>query len=136
MTCIHSFIHSGHFYSASSSPLLLRSSPDYSTDTLSEFHIEAHRQLQVKDLPEVPRQRRNEMIKNDKRNIYLSVYKYILCNDLMLAFSIVVSAPPRFRCPAGMWECPGNYRFCINQTQVCDGIPNCPNGNDESPVCS
>src|SRR6218665_29970 len=35
---IHSFIHSGHFYSAPSSPLLLRGAPDYSTDTVSEFH--------------------------------------------------------------------------------------------------
>src|SRR6218665_1764163 len=26
----------------------------YSTDTVSEFHAEAHRQLQVKDLPKVP----------------------------------------------------------------------------------
>src|SRR6218665_3969012 len=51
---IHSFIHSGHFYSASSSPLLLRGAPDYSTDTVSEFHAEAHWQLQVKDLPKVP----------------------------------------------------------------------------------
>ena len=48
------FIHSGHFYSAPSSPLLLRGAPDYSTDTVSEFHAEAHRQLQVKDLPKVP----------------------------------------------------------------------------------
>src|SRR6218665_2407797 len=44
-----SFIHSGHFYSAPSSTLLLRGAPDYSTDTVSEFHAEAHRQLQVKD---------------------------------------------------------------------------------------
>ena len=50
----HSFIHSGHFYSAPSSPLLLRGAPDYSTDTASEFHAEANRQLQVKDLPKVP----------------------------------------------------------------------------------
>ena len=52
-TFIHSF---GHFYSAPSSPLLglLRGAPDYSTDTVSEFHAEAHRQLQVKDLPKVP----------------------------------------------------------------------------------
>ena len=42
---IHSFIHSGHFYSAPSSSLLLRGAPDYSTDTVSEFHAEAHRQL-------------------------------------------------------------------------------------------
>src|SRR6218665_632483 len=52
---IHSFIHSGHFYNATSSPLLLRGAPDYSKDTVSEFHAEAHRQLQVKDLPKVPR---------------------------------------------------------------------------------
>src|SRR6218665_836332 len=50
----HSFIHSRHFYSAPSSPLLLRGAPDYSTDTVSEFHAEAHMQLQVKDLPKVP----------------------------------------------------------------------------------
>jgi len=49
----YSFIHSGHFYSAPSSPLLLRSAIDHSTDTVSEFHAEAHRQLQVKDLPKV-----------------------------------------------------------------------------------
>ena len=49
-----SFIHSGHFYSAPSSPLLLRGAPDYSADTVSEFHAEAHSQLQVKDLPKVP----------------------------------------------------------------------------------
>src|SRR6218665_1191632 len=29
----NSFIHSGHFYSALSRPLLLRGAPDYSTDT-------------------------------------------------------------------------------------------------------
>ena len=39
---IHSF---SHFYSAPSSPLLLRGAPDYNTDTVSEFHAEAHRQL-------------------------------------------------------------------------------------------
>src|SRR6218665_3021059 len=49
-----SLIHSGHFYSASSSPLLLRGAPDYSTNTISEFHAKAHGQLQVKDLPKVP----------------------------------------------------------------------------------
>ena len=38
---IHSFIHSGYFYSASSSSLLLRGTPDYSTDTVPEFHAKA-----------------------------------------------------------------------------------------------
>ena len=33
---IHSFIYSRYFYNASSSPLLLRGSPDYSIDTVSE----------------------------------------------------------------------------------------------------
>src|SRR6218665_2510217 len=51
----NSFTHSGHFYSAPSSPLPLRGAPDYSTDTVSEFHAETHRQLQVKNLPKVPR---------------------------------------------------------------------------------
>ena len=38
----HSFyIHSGYFYSASSSPLLLRGAPDYSIDTLLELTREA-----------------------------------------------------------------------------------------------
>ena len=51
---VPSFIHSGHFYSAPSSPLLLRGAPDYSTDIVSDLHAEAHRQMQVKDLPTVP----------------------------------------------------------------------------------
>src|SRR6218665_24329 len=51
---LHSFIHSGHFYSDPSNALLLRGAPDYSTDTVSDFHAEAHRQLQVKDLHKVP----------------------------------------------------------------------------------
>ena len=33
----HSFIHSGYFYSTSSSPLLLRGAGDYSIDTVSRF---------------------------------------------------------------------------------------------------
>src|SRR6218665_18476 len=48
------FTHSDHFNSAPSSLPLLSGAPDYSTDTVSEFHAEAHRQLQVKDLPKVP----------------------------------------------------------------------------------
>ena|SRR6218665_2001269 len=48
-TSIHSFMHSfilsGHFYSAPSSPLLLGGAPDYSMNTVSEFHAKAHRQL-------------------------------------------------------------------------------------------
>src|SRR5678816_2886249 len=40
-------------YSAPSR-FLLRGAPDYSADTESEFHAEAHEQLPVKDLPKVP----------------------------------------------------------------------------------
>src|ERR687897_366278 len=48
-----------YFYSASSSPLLLRSAPDYSNDTacVGVNTPKRHRQLRVKDLPKVPRQR-------------------------------------------------------------------------------
>src|SRR6188768_3276189 len=35
------------------SRFLLRGAPDYSADTESEFHAEAHEQLRVKDLPRV-----------------------------------------------------------------------------------
>src|SRR6218665_3328536 len=37
LQAIISLIHSGHFYSDPSSPLLLRGAPDYNTDTVSEF---------------------------------------------------------------------------------------------------
>src|SRR5688572_12033148 len=40
-----------------SSRFLLRGAPDYSADTESEFHAEAHEQLRVKDLPRVPTRR-------------------------------------------------------------------------------
>src|SRR6218665_393415 len=50
----HSFIHSGHFYSASSSPLLLRSAPDTAWILCRSFTLQHHRQLRVKDLPKVP----------------------------------------------------------------------------------
>src|SRR5688572_10274113 len=50
---IHSFIHFRYLYSAPSI-FLLRGAPDYSADTESEFHAEAHEQLRVKDLPRVP----------------------------------------------------------------------------------
>src|ERR1043165_1083276 len=36
------------------SRFLLRGAPDYSADTESKFHAEAHEQLRVKDLPRVP----------------------------------------------------------------------------------
>src|SRR6218665_598289 len=49
------FVNSGHFYSAPSSPLLLRGTPDYcSTDTVSEFHAEAHRATVGKGLAQGP----------------------------------------------------------------------------------
>src|SRR6218665_589634 len=51
---IHSFIHSGHFYSASSSPLLLRSAPDTALILCRSFTPKRNRQLRVKDLPKVP----------------------------------------------------------------------------------
>src|SRR5678815_1056552 len=43
-------------YSAPSR-FLFRGAPDYSADTESEFHAEAHEQLRVKDLPRVPTRR-------------------------------------------------------------------------------
>ena len=51
---MHTCIHSGYFYSASSSPLLLRGAP-YSTRILCRnFTPKHHRHLRVKDLPKIP----------------------------------------------------------------------------------
>ncbi|XP_020846577.1 low-density lipoprotein receptor-related protein 2 isoform X2 [Phascolarctos cinereus] len=40
-----------------------------------------------------------------------------------------------FRCPSWQWQCPG-HSICVNLSSVCDDIPDCPNGADESPVCN
>src|SRR6218665_5405 len=45
LTLIHSFIHSDHFYSASSSPLLHRSAPDTARRLCRSFTPKRHRQL-------------------------------------------------------------------------------------------
>jgi len=48
---IHSLIHSGHFCTPSSSPLLLRSAPDTARILCPSFTPKRNRQLWVKDLP-------------------------------------------------------------------------------------
>src|SRR5688572_3305793 len=53
MLSFYSFIHFRYLYSAPSR-FLLRGASEYSADTESEFHAEAHEQLRVKDLPMVP----------------------------------------------------------------------------------
>uniref|UniRef100_A0A674KHH1 LDL receptor related protein 2 n=1 Tax=Terrapene triunguis TaxID=2587831 RepID=A0A674KHH1_9SAUR len=40
-----------------------------------------------------------------------------------------------FRCPSWQWQCPG-HSICVNLSKVCDNIADCPNGADESPLCS
>src|SRR6218665_396495 len=50
---IHSFNHSGYFYSAYSSPLLLRGAPDTARILCRYSTPKRHRQLRVKDLPKV-----------------------------------------------------------------------------------
>src|SRR6218665_521288 len=51
---IHSFIHSGYLYSASSSPVLFRGAPDTALILCRSFTLKRHRQLRVKDLPKAP----------------------------------------------------------------------------------
>jgi len=48
------FIHSGNFYSASSSPLLLRGAPDVAWILCHSFTLKRHSQLRVNDLAQVP----------------------------------------------------------------------------------
>uniref|UniRef100_A0A803SZL0 LDL receptor related protein 2 n=1 Tax=Anolis carolinensis TaxID=28377 RepID=A0A803SZL0_ANOCA len=42
---------------------------------------------------------------------------------------------PPFRCPSWQWQCPG-HSMCVNLSKVCDNLSDCPNGADESPLCS
>src|SRR6218665_2373897 len=51
---IHPFIHSDHFYSDSSSPLLFSGATDTARMLYRSFTSKRHRQLRVKDLPKVP----------------------------------------------------------------------------------
>jgi len=48
-----SFVHSGYFYSAFSSPLLIRGAPNTAWILCQNFTPKRHRQLWVKDLPKV-----------------------------------------------------------------------------------
>ena len=55
MVEIHSFIHSGYFYSASSTTTQRHSAaPDYSTDTVSKFHNEAPQAISSEGLAQGP----------------------------------------------------------------------------------
>jgi len=49
----YSFIHSVYFYSAPSSPLLIRSTPDTSRILCGSFTPKRHRQLWVKNFPNI-----------------------------------------------------------------------------------
>uniref|UniRef100_A0A452F8B2 Low-density lipoprotein receptor-related protein 2 n=1 Tax=Capra hircus TaxID=9925 RepID=A0A452F8B2_CAPHI len=40
-----------------------------------------------------------------------------------------------FQCPSWQWQCPG-HSICVNLSAVCDGVPDCPGGTDESPLCN
>ena len=51
---LYSVIHSGHFYSAASSLLLLKSAPDTARILCRSFTEKRQRQLRVKNLPKVP----------------------------------------------------------------------------------
>jgi len=51
---LHPFFHSGNFYSASSSPLLLRGASNTAKILCRSFTLKRHRQPSVKDLPKVP----------------------------------------------------------------------------------
>src|SRR6218665_2108986 len=70
---IHSFIHSGYFYSTSSSPLLLRGAPDTAQILCRSSMPKCHRKLRVKDLPKVPMWRierdSNRRIRSEERRV-------------------------------------------------------------------
>ena len=84
-------------YSAPSR-FLLRGAPDYSADTESEFHAEAHEQLRVKDLPRVPT-RRLEVDSNPQPYVcFYSSVQLCLCWACQLEspFSRTAARAPQF----------------------------------------
>ncbi|XP_055493679.1 LOW QUALITY PROTEIN: low-density lipoprotein receptor-related protein 2a [Leucoraja erinacea] len=40
-----------------------------------------------------------------------------------------------FQCISPLWQCPG-LSLCLSLEKICDRNPDCPNGADESPLCS
>src|SRR6218665_2955501 len=83
---IHSFIHSGHVYSASSSQLLLRSTPDTAQILCRSFKPNRHRQLRVKDLPKVPTwqiERDSNPRPSGRKGITLPMYHHIPSSSLL-----------------------------------------------------
>lgn len=54
------------------------------------------------------------------------------CRDM----SDEVGCPtPPFSCPSGQWLCPTD-QVCIDLDKLCNGQRDCPNGADESELCS
>ena len=92
---LHSFIHSDNFYSASSSPLLLRGAPDYRTNTVSEFHAEAHRQTTNKGLAQGP---------------YVAARAGVEPTTVRLRVIDLTNAPPRLHPCKAVIEIVNNHR--------------------------
>jgi len=49
---------------------------------------------------------------------------------------VVGCLAPVSPCRFDQWQCPDTIDHCINRTQICDHVNDCPNGEDESPLCS
>ncbi len=41
-----------------------------------------------------------------------------------------------FTCASNQYKCEGTMNVCVNLTQLCDNIPNCPEGSDEGAFCT
>ena len=74
---LNSYINSVYFYSASSSPLLLRGAPDTARILRLSFTPKRHRQLQVKDLSKIPACLTNNETPKHFTNIGLHVDKLL-----------------------------------------------------------
>ena len=70
------FIHLGYLCSASSSPLLLRGVPDYSTDTVSEFHAETLQAIE------------NEGLAKGIRVVWYQLFICAHCHNTTVRFSM------------------------------------------------
>ena len=83
-------------YSAPSR-FLLRGAPDYSADTESEFHAEAHEQLRVKDLARLPRFSHISTFMTENLH-WLPLIARIRFKILFLTSRVLLGLAPRYLC--------------------------------------
>jgi len=57
---------------------------------------------------------------------------FLMCGIVAFVCCLAPVSP----CRDDQWQCPGTTDLCIDRTHICNNVTDCPNGADESPLCS